>query len=141
MTKKKIILWFILSLLIGGMGYAMYRLNNALVEKRKKINEMEKSSKHANADYYKLKFTKDSLLQVNAFLSKYKTLTMAMTYRDSVRSPLSHHIGDVVYLKYDSSRVIISDIIVGGGNYEYYIKYKVLLKDGQEKEVVPEMIL
>ncbi len=45
-----------------------------------------------------------------------------------------HHIGDIcLHLKYDSSRVIISDIIVGGGNYEYYIKYKVLLKDGQEK--------
>jgi len=141
MTKKKIMLWFILSLVIGGMGYAIYSLNNALEKKKQKITEMEKSSIYANANYYKLMFTKDSLIRVNAFLSKYRTLTLAMTYRDSVRAPLSHHIGDVVYLKFDSSRVIISDIIVGGGNYEYYIKYKILLKDGQEKEVVPEMIL
>jgi DNA-directed RNA polymerase subunit H (RpoH/RPB5) len=138
--KKKVILIVVFSLVIIGMGYAIYRLNKDVEDKKKKITDLEKASKNSNVKYDKLMYTKDSLMLINAFLAKYRTLTVAMTYRDSVRMSLKYKIGDVVRMKRDSARAIISDIIIGGGRYEYYIKYKVMLKSGQEEDIVQEML-
>lgn len=138
--KKKIILIVIFSVVITGMGIAIYLLNKKADQKTEQITAMEKASKNANAKYNKLIHSRDSLMRINAFLAKYLTLTVAMTYRDSVRLSMKYDIGEVVHLKRDSSRAVISDIIVGGGKYEYYIKYKVMFKNGQEEEVVPELL-
>ena len=43
-------------------------------------------------------------------------------------------------LKSDSSRVVIEDLLIGGGKYNYFIKYRVLFKDDSRKEVTPEMV-
>ena len=53
---------------------------------------------------------------------------------------MKYNIGDKVYLKRDSSKVVVSDVVVGGGKHEYYIKYKVMFRNGQEEAVVPELI-
>jgi uncharacterized protein YpmS len=84
--------------------------------------------------------TRDSLNRINAELSKYKTLTMAMVHRDEVTSQLKHKVGELVYLKNDSSRVVIEDVLIGGGKYNYYVKYRVLLKDNTSREIIPELI-
>ena len=84
--------------------------------------------------------TRDSLIRANNELSKYKTLTMAMVHRDEVTNQLKHKVGELVYLKNDSSRVVIEDVLIGGGKYNYYVKYRVLLKDNTTREMVPELI-
>ena len=138
--KKKIILIIIFSLIIIGLGFAIYMLNKKVEDKAQKIADLEIISKNANLKYKKLRFSKDSVMLINSFLAKYRTLTVAMTYRDSVRLSMKYCIGDVVRLKRDSSRAIVSDIIVGGGKYEYYIKYKIMLKTGKEEEIIPELL-
>lgn len=82
----------------------------------------------------------DSLSKVNSELSKYKTLTQAMLYRDVATKGLEHSVGETVYLKNDSSKVAIEDIIIGGSKYNYYVRYKVKGKDNVEQEVIPELI-
>lgn len=84
--------------------------------------------------------TRDSLNRINAELSKYKTLTMAMVNRDEVTSQLKHKVGELVYMKNDSARVVIEDVLIGGGKYNYYVKYRVLLKDNTSREIIPELI-
>ena len=138
--KKKILLIVIFSLIVIGLGYAIYTLNKKVEEKAQKITDLEKASKNANLKYKQLRYSTDSVMLVNLFLAKYRTLTVAMTYRDSVRLSMKYNIGDVVFLKRDSSRAIVSDIIVGGGKHEYYIKYKVMFKTGKEEEVIPELL-
>ena len=140
LMKKKVILIIIFSLVIIGLGYAIYSLNKNVEEKQKKISDLEKASKNANSKYNKLAHSMDSLMLINAFLAKYRTLTVAMTYRDSVRLGMNYTVGDVVHLKRDSSRAIISDIVIGGSKHEYYIRYKVMFKDGKEEEIVPELL-
>jgi hypothetical protein len=81
----------------------------------------------------------DSLQDINDRLSHYESLTMAMLHRDEATKRLKN-VGDIVYLKIDSSRVVIEDIIIGGGKYNYFIKYRVLLKDESKREITPEMI-
>jgi len=115
-------------------------MNNKINDGDKKIAELEKTLYSSKKDYFQLLNTKDSLFEINAFLSKYRALTVAMTYRDNVRMPLKYNVGSEVILKRDSSKVIVTDIIVGGGKYEYYIKYKVMLRNGKEEEVVPELL-
>jgi len=82
----------------------------------------------------------DSLVYINGELSKFKNLTMAMVHREDATKGLKYQVGDIVYLKQDSSRVVIEDILIGGGKYNYFIKYRVLFKDDARKEVTPEMI-
>ena len=82
----------------------------------------------------------DSLKHINGELSKFKSLTLAMVHRNEATSDLKYGVGDIVYLKQDSSRVVIEDVLIGGGKYNYFIKYRVLFKDDSRKEVTPEMI-
>lgn len=93
------------------------------------------TSLYSNAAY-----KRDSLTKVNTLLSKYRTLTDAMSYRDSIRKPLSFEVGETVHMKRDSSRVLVNDILVGGGKYEYYIKYLIEHKD-KSTEIVPQEFL
>lgn len=122
------------------MGYGIYKLNKKVKDKTQKISDLEKASLSANSRYDQLMYTKDSLAFINVLLSKYRVLTDAMKYRDSVRLGMQYSVGDEVMLKKDSSRAIVSDIIIGGSKHEYYIKYKILLKDGQEEIILPELL-
>ncbi len=81
----------------------------------------------------------DSLVHVNYQLSKYRTLTDAMVYRDSIRKPLPI-VGSFLYLKIDSSKVVLEDIVIGGGKYEYYIRYKIRKKNNASDFLSPEMV-
>jgi hypothetical protein len=138
--KKKIILIILFSLVFIGMGVTIYLQNNEVGKRKKQIDDMVTASKNANSRFNKLKYTNDSLHVINGFLAKYRVLTEAMTYRDSMKLQLKYNVGDIVYLKRDSSRAVVSDVVMGGGKHEYYIKYKVIFKSGKEEEVVQELL-
>lgn len=122
------------------MGFWAYKLNEKVEEKTKEIYNLQKASQTANSRYNCLMDTKDSLALINILLSKYRVLTDAMKYRDSVRLQMKYSVGDEVRLKKDSSRAIISDIVIGGSKHEYYIKYKILFKNGDEEIILPELL-
>lgn len=85
-------------------------------------------------------YKKDSLTNEVNQISNYKTLVKSMAHRDEATALLKYKIGDFVYLKRDSDKVVISDIVIGGARFEYYIRYKVLHKDKIEEEIKPELI-
>lgn len=112
-----------------------------LVQDGKKANE-EKNVQLLNEQKLNstCSYKRDSLIQIVNELSIYRSLTQAMVNRDEATSPLKYKVGNIVYLKRDSDKVVISDIIIGGSKYEYYVKYKVLHKDNVSEEVIPELI-
>jgi len=123
--------------LVGTDGYLRYqsdtRANKERVELQDKLtSELELST----TCEYKV----DSLSIANKRLSAYETLTLAMVHRDEAKSDITYGVGDIVYLKSDSSRVIISDVLIGGGQYNYYVKYRVLFDDDTTKELIPELV-
>ena len=63
-----------------------------------------------------------------------------MLHRDEAINQLKHKVGELVYMKNDSSKVVIEDVLIGGSKYNYYVKYKVLYKDNTTREIVPELI-
>lgn len=138
--KKKAGLILFLCVIFLGMVAAIYMQNIAAKEKDQHIKDLNAKYSKENTLYKKMNKTKDSLIRINMFLAKYRILTEAMTYRDSIRLPMQYKIGDIVYLKRDSSRAVISDIIVGGSKNEYYIKYKVLFKNNTTEDIIPELL-
>lgn len=111
-----------------------------LSEGRAIINETEDKLKKEIYLKTNCGYERDSLLKENKQLSIYKSLTKAMVHRDEASGLLSYKVGDIVYMKSDSSKVVIEDIVIGGSKYQYYIKYKVLHKDKSIEEVIPELI-
>lgn len=85
-------------------------------------------------------YQRDSMSTVIEHLSVYEALSLAMVNRDESRKLLRYEPGDIVYLKHDSAKVVIEDIITGGSKFDYYVKYKVLHKDNTLEEVKPELI-
>jgi hypothetical protein len=55
----------------------------------------------------------------------YVTLYSAINVRDEAVKQLKYQVGDVVYCKPDSTKSVITDVIIGGSKYNYYIKYKI----------------
>lgn len=123
------LLWLYYSTLLGAI--------KSSVEERQK-HEKELNDKTLENIFSSQKI--DSLNKANDELSKYKALTKAMIHRDEAANQLKHKVGDMVYLKSDSARVVIEDVLIGGGKYNYYVKYRVLLKDNTTREMVPELI-
>mgnify|MGYP000905443752 FL=1 len=117
----------------GSLLIALKDTNDALKEANEKLQNEQSLKQTCN---YKV----DSLSRELTEFSKHKTLNKAMVRRDEANSQLPHKIGQAVYLKRDSSRVIIEDIISGGDKYDYYVRYKVLHKDNHAEEVKPEMV-
>ncbi len=138
MTKKQIIglvlvLLFIYVVVFGSLIWCIQGDKKELANKNEKLAREQSISSTCS-------ITRDSLFRANAELSKYKTLTQAMVHRDEITSQLKHNIGDLVYIKNDSAKVVIEDVLIGGGKYNYYVKYRVLLKDNTTREIVPELI-
>lgn len=141
MTTKKIIWSIVFGIALAILAFtplfwSIHKANEnqkVLVENKDKLLVEQSISSTCST-------TRDSLTRINIELSKYKTLTQAMLHRDEAISQLKHKIGDIVIMKSDSARVVIEDVLIGGGKYNYYIKFKVLHKDQTTQEVVPELI-
>lgn len=134
---KKIIWTIIILAAIFGIIYLIF---NSFSKRDQRIRELENSLRKETFQAGKFKATKDSLARVNFYLSRFRALTDAMWYRDSLRNPLKYKIGDRVILKRDSSRVVVTDVIIGGSQYDFYVKYRVVGKDKTTEEIVPELI-
>ncbi len=133
-NKKFIWATILISLFVYGvMGFLIYK--NAVDSKEVNGKLLNEQSLNSTCTY-----KRDSLSKEVKSLSIYKSLTKAMVHRDEASALLVYKVGDFVYMKRDSARVVVSDIIIGGSKFEYYIKYKVLHKDNSTEEVIPELI-
>ena len=138
MSKKRLIFIASVVILLYAIGFGC--MVWAIKEDKKALHETNEKLLNEQSVSSTCSVTRDSLFKVNAELSKYKTLTQAMLHRDEATSQLKHKIGDVAYMKNDSSRVIVEDVLIGGGKYDYYVRFRVLFKDNTTKEVKPELI-
>jgi len=131
--KYKVAFWIVLVILIfiSGLFVLSFRL----------ISELQHKSSYEQ-------HIKDSVLVDNSSirgeLERYKNhnaLYVSMTARDNATKLLKYQVGDVVYCKPDSIPAVITDVIIGGSKYEYYLKYKVK-KDlkSESFEIIPEQL-
>jgi uncharacterized membrane protein len=70
-----------------------------------------------------------------------KSLYIAKTPADNVAKTLKYQAGDVVYCKPDSTRVLITNLIISVSKYNYSVKYRVQTKfDDGFHELYPSEI-
>lgn len=93
-----------------------------------------KSLKHKN---YIVSSKKDSLQNNLNYLWQYKPLVQASKFRDDVGANFNYHPGDRVRLKSDSSVVVLTDILIGGNRYNYFIKFIAKNNKGNVVELSP----
>jgi len=140
-TKTKIIIWIsALIICIPLCGISIWADHKEDVAMQEQLDEVQSKLQKELLLNSSCNHHVDSLVYINRELSKFKSLTMAMVHREDATKDLKYQVGDIVYLKQDSSRVVVEDILIGGGKYNYFIKYRVLFKDDARKEVTPEMI-
>ena len=137
-----ILLLFVVSVLIiffqqQSINSDAERFQNSLSELEAEIISMKKQNHNLLANNKSLYHKKDSLQRNLSFLWKYKTLVKTARLRDQIGEDLSFESGERVRMKADSSIVVITDIIVGGNTYNYYIKYLVKTNKGFTLDVSP----
>ena len=141
--RKKI--WF---LILGGVIVLsigiIYWQNRSISKEEANRTKMEeqlvllateiKSLKQQN---YNVTSKKDSLQNNLNYLWQYKPLVQASKFRDDVGANFNFHPGDRVRLKSDSSVVVLTDILIGGNRYNYFIKFIAKNTKGMMVELTP----
>ncbi|HNW90724.1 MAG TPA: hypothetical protein PKN48_13770 [Bacteroidales bacterium] len=135
-------LWRIIGFLVlfAIIGLLIYSNINSQRNHERAMAEIQLQYEHELNSLAKSRKTVDSLRKIATHLNKYFALVEAAYTRDSSRIAIPHVIGDIVKLKIDGSNVVITDIVVGGGMFEYYLRYRVMHSDRQTEEISPEMI-
>lgn len=140
-SKKPFFITLIFSiLLLSVLSIVIYNIDKAKKEREAKIRTLEEYLVNESVTIAKISKTRDSLAGQLNYFKKYESLVDATFFRDSSSSSLKYKAGDVVLLKPDSSKAVIKEIIIGGTQFEYYIKYKVILKDRSQLEITPELL-
>ena len=140
-SKKPFFITLLFSiLLLSILSIVIYNLNKTKNEREAKIQTLESYLVNESNSIERVSKTSDSLAGKLKYFKKYESLVDATFFRDSTISSLKYKAGDIVLLKPDSSKVVIKEIIIGGTKYEYYIKYKVILKDRSQLEITPELL-
>ena len=128
-----------LILTIAGFSYSTYLDYQKSQNQDKIIQDTQLSLEQEREGKIACIYLADSLHKTIQSYSPYKDLVSSMAQRDAAIKDLKYKVGDQAHLKSDSTRIIIEDIITGGSQYEYYVRYKVISKD-KEQEVKPELI-
>jgi hypothetical protein len=123
--------WIIIlsSILLISIG-VIYWQNQSINEDEKGIAELKESLKNLTKEIKSIKLKKhivevkkDSLQRNLDYLWQYKPLVQATKFRDQIGENFNFHPGDRVRLKSDSTIVVLTDILVGGNRYNYFIKF------------------
>ena len=130
----------IIAVIIIALVATVFFMNRVIEAKNEELSDLKDKVFKIETLYSSAAFKGDSLNVIATTLSSYKSLTYAMIYRDSIRKTLKYKIGDIVYLKSDSSKVVIKDILAGGGKFEHYVKYEILRKDNKTELLSPELV-
>jgi len=141
--RKKI--WFIIlgAILVLSIGI-IYWQNRSISKEEANRTRMEEQLAQLVSEIKSLKqkntlvtFKKDSLQNNLNYLWQYKPLVQASKFRDDVGANFNFHPGDRVRLKSDSSLVVLTDILIGGNRYNYFIKFIAKNNKGTFVELTP----
>ena len=106
-------------------------------EMQQEIHELSANLKELNKDKRALTKSRDSLKQNVDYIWPMRSLVYNAKLRDKVLADLELKPGDACRLKADSSIVVITDVIVGGNQYTYFVNYRARNKKGNSADYSP----
>jgi hypothetical protein len=139
----------IIALLGGGViflfGWLYFRSNKMLQTERERLDAeirgLRSEISKLKTKELQTRSSRDSIAAVLQPYLGYDALLRANIKRDEAYAALPFKYGDKVLLLPDSARGMISEVIMGGNPWNYYIRYKIMLKGGKESEVYPSQLV
>jgi uncharacterized membrane protein YraQ (UPF0718 family) len=125
---------FLFSILYAGIHYLIATRYDEQIEK------VSVENREMSDEIFQLKKQRDSLFELSSELSTYRTLSLAMNARDEALQNLKLTPGETVIMKRDSSKVLLTDIEIGGTLYNYHITAVVQRWDTVTNEWIIERI-
>ena len=149
-SRGKFIFGFIALALIISL-IVNYNYSNSLADLEKKIIDQSGKNTDAikklqdeisslNTKYLKTQSSSDSMNLILMRIMPYRPLIGMLSFRDSVQRQLPFKVGNIVYLKPDSTLAVIKDIVIAGSDYEFSIQYRVITENRNEQLVTPSLI-
>jgi hypothetical protein len=144
-TKKTLLLAGLIIIITFTLLY--FQLKNRSEEEKEyqsTVSELKQNVQHLQIQLKSIKkektivsFEKDSLKKNLDYLLEYKPLVMTSYLRDRITANFDFKPGDIVRMKTDSSVVLVTDVVVGGNKYNYFLKFLIKNRKGEMKEVSP----
>jgi hypothetical protein len=139
----------IIALLGGGViflfGWLYFRSNKMLQTERERLDTeirgLRSEISKLKTKELQTRSSRDSLAAVLQPYLGYDALLRANMKRDEAYAALPFKYGDKILLLPDSARGMINEVIMGGNPWNYYIRYKIMLKGGKETEVYPSQLV
>ncbi len=139
----------IIALLGGGViflfGWLYFRSNKMLQTERERLDAeirgLRSEISKLKTKELQTRSSRDSLAAVLQPYLGYDALLRANMKRDEAYAALPFKYGDKILLLPDSARGMINEVIMGGNPWNYYIRYKIMLKGGKETEVYPSQLV
>ena len=148
MSKKKyvyivvaFVLLFVMATIVAFKNNLEEKQRLMIQETNKKDLEMAKMLMTEANKSESYRYKNDSLATITRENIAYRELVRKMVARDMSGKSELPEVGSIVIFKNDSTRGVLSDIIIGGGKFDYYVKCRVVRKDGTTAEIKPEMLI
>lgn len=144
-NRAKIILYSLLVIGVFAIVIVVFKRNNRILEGER--NSMEQKIRQLSSELDALRkserrfvYKSDSLGRVLEPMMQYEALIRANQHRDEAYLAMPWRYGDPVMVLPDSVAGIVSEVILGGNPWNYYVRYKVLLKGGKSIEAYPNQL-
>ena len=143
--NKKVWKVILISLLILTLITAAFWL--ILEDRGIQIEQLNNKYKSISADSTELihilnvqTVKKDSVEKILKGAENYLPFVSMLNFRDSVLSKLPAKTGDIIYLKPDSMRCVIKNIIIKSGKWQNDVEFVISDKNQKETTIEPELI-
>ena len=138
-------------LLLGGLAYSLSKANktidelqeNAQLDKSKSAQELaslQDQLSNSNVALNKTRFQRDSALTIMKRVENYFPFIGMLQYRDSVSAALPFQVGDIVLIKPDSLKGVITDIVTSGTSFSQSVQFKVMNRNREERILDSSML-
>ena len=143
--RKILLIAGVFSLLVlGGLVYSLSQANKT-IDQLNKTAQLDKSKSaqdlaslqeqlaNSNSTLNKTRFQRDSAFTILKRVENYFPFIGMLQYRDSVSAALPYQVGDIVLIKPDSLKGVITDIITGGNSFSQSVQFKVMNRNKEER--------
>jgi hypothetical protein len=150
--RKILLIVGVFSLLsLGGLVYSLSQANKTIdqlneaaqLDKSKSAQDLatlQEQLSNSNSTLNKTRFQRDSALTILKRVENYFPFIGMLQYRDSVSAALPYEVGDIVLIKPDSIKGVITDIITGGTSFSQSVQFKVMNRNKEERVLDSSML-
>ena len=124
-------------LLIRSMSKEEQYYKSQLAQMSEQLAQVEGTLKSLQKNHQQLQHDRDSLKRNVDYLWPMRFLVYNAKLRDKVGEGLDLRPGDIALVKTDSSKVVVTDIVVGGNQFTYYVHYLTRNSKGESKQMTP----